>query len=635
VYTVAEATPAGYRDGKASAGSSGGLASPGKVAGIPLNSNTGAVAYNFPEQSPVAIKGTVFLDKTGNGLSGDDSPQPGVTVSLYRDANGDGVLTSADGSPVATATTLADGTYLFAGLPVGTYFVQEVTPGGYLQTAPYPSTYTVVASTAPTLSASNNFDNFSLACDTSKITNVTYVIDGTTKVTDLSGHVNPGDTVQAFFTVVGSPQMLTLVSYNAPTTDLQSQTIACVSTGTYGPGSYSLTVKVPYANFQVDFVCGAAIDHFGPSGSSIRYHAEQRFISSDSQYNVAAAGCYVGSRPIGDVAVNIGNVGQPGSVTSDSQGNYTVTGSGADIWNTADAFTFDSQGLDGDGEIVAHVKDVAWTDEWAKAGVMIRQSADPSSPHAFVALTPGNGLAFQYRQTQGGYSSDTHTGTNPAGGAWVKLVRSGDTFSGYTSADGVNYTLLGSAVIPMGTHVQIGLAVTSHNNCALTTAHLDNVGTAGFWANANGQCDIKNFDGGPSSTRLANYLATTFPNLCGWLQGKTNLDVANLALQVAIGGSNLSAAILAAALKNYATTSSLGGDTGGSADGFVVTGGGYGATVVNVGNSGAAFDVANGTSLTINQLLAATNRKSSNGSLYSGNSTWISQGLTVYGSLCR
>jgi len=48
----------------------------------------------------------------------------GVTVNLYRDANGDGVITGAEAStPYATTVTNALGEYLFTGLPAGTYQV--------------------------------------------------------------------------------------------------------------------------------------------------------------------------------------------------------------------------------------------------------------------------------------------------------------------------------------------------------------------------------------------------------------------------------------------------------------------------------------------------------------------------------
>jgi hypothetical protein len=59
---------------------------------------------------------------------------------------------------------------------------------------------------------------------------------------------------------------------------------------------------------------------------------------------------------------------------------------------------------------------------------------------------------------------------------WVKLVRSGSTFSGYASSDGVNWVQVGSSqTISMAQNVYMGLAVSANNNSAVVTATLDSV----------------------------------------------------------------------------------------------------------------------------------------------------------------
>jgi YD repeat-containing protein len=89
-------------------------------------------------------------------------------------------------------------------------------------------------------------------------------------------------------------------------------------------------------------------------------------------------------------------------------------------------------------------------------------------------VTPGMGTAFQWRDTPGGYSG--HVGNGGAAPFWVKLTCAGNSFSGYASADGVNWTLVGTAAVGMASTVYIGMAVTSHNNAALCAASFDNVG---------------------------------------------------------------------------------------------------------------------------------------------------------------
>jgi len=157
---------------------------------------------------------------------------------------------------------------------------------------------------------------------------------------------------------------------------------------------------------------------------------------------------------------------------------HTVLGNGFDIERQLDEFYYVHQTLSGDGQIVAHVTSVEHTHPWAKAGVMIRETLDADSKHAMVALTPANGAAFQRRVETGGGSY--HTGIpGPAAPYWVKLVRSGNMFSAYYSADGNSWGQFGSATIKMTAEVYVGLAVTSHTDTALCEARFENLEVVG------------------------------------------------------------------------------------------------------------------------------------------------------------
>ena len=170
---------------------------------------------------------------------------------------------------------------------------------------------------------------------------------------------------------------------------------------------------------------------------------------------------------------DIGAVGATGGVTQ-TNGTFTVIGSGADIWDAADEFRYVYQTASGDCEMVARVASVQNTNAWAKAGVMIRESLNANSSHATVVVTPGNGVSFQRRASTGGSSSDTTTWGLSAP-YWVRIVRSGGTFTAYRSTDGTSWTTIGSQTISMSTTVYIGLAVTSHADGTLCTATFDNV----------------------------------------------------------------------------------------------------------------------------------------------------------------
>jgi hypothetical protein len=114
------------------------------------------------------------------------------------------------------------------------------------------------------------------------------------------------------------------------------------------------------------------------------------------------------------------------------------------------------------------------TNAWAKAGVMIRETLDPSSTNALVAVTPYNGIAVQRRTATGGQTALT-VGPLAAAPYWVRLTRNGTTFSAYASADGTTWTFIRQDTISMAATVFVGLAVTSHSAGVLSTAIFDNV----------------------------------------------------------------------------------------------------------------------------------------------------------------
>jgi len=172
-------------------------------------------------------------------------------------------------------------------------------------------------------------------------------------------------------------------------------------------------------------------------------------------------------------AVDVGAVGGAGA-TGETAGVFTTVASGTDIWGSQDQFRFISRPLVGDGTITARVVSQDNTATWSKVGVMIRESAAANSRHAMIVVTPGAGVAFQWRSTNGGGSFNVNS-TGVAAPYWVRLRRTGTTFSGYASPDGVAWTLISSTNIAMAANTIVGLAACAGNNALLTTARFDNV----------------------------------------------------------------------------------------------------------------------------------------------------------------
>ena len=158
---------------------------------------------------------------------------------------------------------------------------------------------------------------------------------------------------------------------------------------------------------------------------------------------------------------DIGTTG--GSTTYDGINDvWTIVADGSDIWDTSDQFRYVYLPTSGDCHIIARVNSLVQTNEWAKAGVMIRESLTGNSKFVDVVMTPENGarcVSLQWRPQTGDFCRHIQKDyvLLPE---WVKLVREEDTFTGYHSQDGIAWTEIGSATILMTQDVYIGLAVT-------------------------------------------------------------------------------------------------------------------------------------------------------------------------------
>ena len=168
-----------------------------------------------------------------------------------------------------------------------------------------------------------------------------------------------------------------------------------------------------------------------------------------------------------------------GSFVEAPAGTYTMTGTGVDIWDTADQFHFAFKELTGAGTIIAKVESVQNTHGFAKAGVMIRDTLDADSRYAGVFITPENGVRFQYRNTAGGVT-DRQFVEGITAPQWVKLERtSGGLVRAYYSVDGTTWERFSLIQVTMNTPMYIGLAVTSHDAALTCEATFSNVSFPG------------------------------------------------------------------------------------------------------------------------------------------------------------
>jgi regulation of enolase protein 1 (concanavalin A-like superfamily) len=260
-------------------------------------------------------------------------------------------------------------------------------------------------------------------------------------------------------------------------------------------GLFTNSVTVTISNTTPGASTYYTIDGTTPTTNSPLYAGSFVITTTTKVQAIAVKPGYVNSAVASASFVNSLNYPPPPWQTSDigsvaavgsaffSNGVFIVSGSGSDIWNTADAFRYVYLPMTNGCDIRARVTSQGNTDPWAKAGVMIRDSLNAGAANANMIITPGNGTDFQYR-SQNGISSDGNTSggaLNPPPNNWVRLTRTNSTFTGYKSADGANWTLVGSSTLTLpSAFYYAGLAVTAHNDGALSIDTFDNVTVNGF-----------------------------------------------------------------------------------------------------------------------------------------------------------
>lgn len=168
-----------------------------------------------------------------------------------------------------------------------------------------------------------------------------------------------------------------------------------------------------------------------------------------------------------------------GTTSFDSAtGTWTVTGGGADMWGTADAFRFAWQRINGDATITATIQFPPGEHPPNEKAVLIfRQSLDPAARYADIAVHADGHITLQWRDVYGGQTDDrTAEIAIPTGhAATLRIQRVGAVFT--ASAPGPDGTLaqFGSAVIALRDPIYVGLGVCAHDAGGLATITFSHV----------------------------------------------------------------------------------------------------------------------------------------------------------------
>ena len=154
---------------------------------------------------------------------------------------------------------------------------------------------------------------------------------------------------------------------------------------------------------------------------------------------------------------------------------YRVTGSGENVWGTADAFQFAWKRIAGDLSITA---DISFSntegEEHKKAMLMIRESLDADSAYADAALH-GNGLtSLQSRDEKGAATHEIQS--NVSAPRRLRITKAGQYFYMSIAAEGEELHPAGGAMrVPIEGPYYVGLGVCAHNKDEIASAAFSNV----------------------------------------------------------------------------------------------------------------------------------------------------------------
>ena len=168
----------------------------------------------------------------------------------------------------------------------------------------------------------------------------------------------------------------------------------------------------------------------------------------------------------GFTLLDIGNpTAVQGATYSCNTGEYEVEAGGVDIWGNADQFHFAYKEVVGDFDVKVQVAELRGPGN--RNGIMLRESLDPDSRHAYITWNPGNIVGAHVRPETGAATTWFNPENNwvPAGpppNVWLRLKRSGEVISAFRSSDGLGWTAFGTTTVAIPETAFLGLATAAN-----------------------------------------------------------------------------------------------------------------------------------------------------------------------------
>jgi len=249
-----------------------------------------------------------------------------------------------------------------------------------------------------------------------------------------------------------------------------------VQNGTAAAVTLTPTVSAP--DFVITNLCPATLAAGASCTLELRFAPTMAAFPGPRQATLMLGG---GATATGTVKGTVWDTLDIGTTSAGStqltNGQFTIKGGGADVFTPPDAFHFAFQSVTGDATIVAKVASLDNTNDFAKAMVMMRAGTGTGDPYAAALITPklGNLYRFQTRLSAGGGSTSA-TGGSGNFPVWLRVVRTGNSFTASFSSDGKLWNAIGTSIaITMPPTISVGLGVTSHNTAMQAAGVFSNV----------------------------------------------------------------------------------------------------------------------------------------------------------------
>ena len=286
----------------------------------------------------------------------------------------------------------------------------------------------------------------------------------------------------SFGSVTSAPVMLTVTLDTNPPVVLQTAYLSATNVQIVFSKPVETASATNLANYA--FTNGLLITHASLATNGTVLTLTTAPMVTGSNYTVLINNVRDQALPPNTIAVNtpasfaawlflpcdIGDPPVPSTVAALTNG-IAVTATGRDIGTASDQFSFENQLRSGDFDVTVRVAGLSLSDLWAKAGLMARETLDGGSRFAAALATPAmNGSFFEWRDPAA--TTAASIGNFPANypNTWLRLKRSGNTFTGFAGYDGQTWTQLGSVAIDMPGQIYLGFAVSSRTITQSTTA---------------------------------------------------------------------------------------------------------------------------------------------------------------------